>query len=58
MTRYDHGYQAPAKMNVYLVKEFKKGKKIFLRIYNAYNGVSDEWEDLPENKFLIGKDIF
>ncbi len=58
ITRYDHGNLAPAKMNTYLVKEIKRGKKTFLKIYNAFNGVSDEWRSLPENKFLIGKDIF
>lgn len=58
MTRYEHKYHAPARMNTYLVKEIKRGKKTYLRIYNAYNGVSDEWKELPENKFLIGKDIF
>lgn len=58
MTRYNHKTQAPAQMNTYLVKEIKKGKETHLRIYNAYNGVWDEWKDLPENKFLIGKDIF
>lgn len=58
MTRYDHGYHQPAYMNTYLVEEIKKGKKTYLKIYNAYNGVRDEWMELPENKFLIGKDIF
>lgn len=58
MTRYDHKYHAPAMMNTYLVEEIKKGKKTYLRIYNACNGVSDEWKELPENKFLIGEDIF
>lgn len=42
MTRYEHKYHAPARMNTYLVKEIKRGKKTYLRIYNAYNGVSDE----------------
>lgn len=58
MTRYDHGPATPAVLNEYLVDEIKKGKKTYLRVYNAINGVWDEWKDLPENKFLIGKDIF
>lgn len=58
MTRYDHGYHEPAYLNTYIVDEIKKGKKTYLRIYNAPNGVRDEWKTLPENKFLIGKDIF
>lgn len=57
MTRYDHGPYSPAMLNVYLVDEVKKGKKTYLRIYNARNGVNDEWKDLPENKFLVGKDV-
>lgn len=39
MTRYEHKYHAPARMNTYLVKEIKRGKKTYLRIYNSYNGV-------------------
>lgn len=58
MTRYDHKNNSPAALNVYLVDEIKKGKKTYLRIYNASNGTRDEWKDLPENKFLIGKEIF
>ena len=58
MTRYDHGPYSPAMLNVYMVDEIKKGKKTYLRIYNASNGVYGEWKELPENKFLIGKDIF
>ncbi len=58
MTRYNHEYRAPAKMNTYIVKETKRGKKTYLRICNAPNGANDEWKDQPENRFLIGKDIF
>lgn len=58
MTRYDHKNHSPACLNIYLVEEIKKGKKTYLKIYNAYNGATDEWKELPENKFLIGKDIF
>lgn len=58
MTRYDHGPYSPAMLNVYMVDEIKKGKKTYLRVYNAENGAYNEWKELPENKFLIGKDIF
>lgn len=58
MTRYDHGPESPAVLNVYIVDEIKKGKKTYLRIHNAENGAYNEWKELPENKFLIGKDIF
>ena len=58
MTRYNHENRAPAKMNTYSVDEIKKGKKTYLRIYNASNGVYGEWKKQPENKFLIGKDAF
>lgn len=58
MTRYNHEYRAPAKMNTYLVEESKRGKNTYLKIYNASNGVGNEWREQPENKFLIGKDAF
>lgn len=58
MTRYDHQNRAPAKMNTYIVEETKRGKKTYLRICNAPNGSRNEWRDQPENRFLIGKDIF
>ncbi|MDE6582685.1 MAG: hypothetical protein K2K47_09205, partial [Duncaniella sp.] len=58
MTRYNHENRAPAKMNTYSVEESKKGKKTYLLIYNAPNGTRDEWKELPENRFLIGKDAY
>ncbi|MDE5785601.1 MAG: hypothetical protein K2H98_03625 [Duncaniella sp.] len=58
MTRYNHENRAPAKMNTYIVEESKKGKKTYLLIYNAPNGTGNKWKEQPENRFLIGKDVF
>lgn len=57
LTGYNHGILGPQYMNGYSVRVVKKGKKTYLRISNTPNGAGNEWQELPENQFLINHDL-
>lgn len=51
----DYGDNGPIYLDTYPVKVIRKdhNKRIYLWIYNAPNGVRDEWKEQPENQIVV-----